>query len=92
LGGHPYEKEPPVTPKLVSAAGIAALTIATVTVFTGVESASASSVPNRYNCSKSTHKCHQINGTHDSRRKNECRWVSAYYGSGMDSRYCNTSW
>lgn len=52
-------------------------------------SASAATVPNRYQCSNWTHKCVQINGAHVNGLPNACRWLwTEWYNSGMADSNC----
>jgi hypothetical protein len=49
-------------------------------------------VPNIFYCSRWTHRCVQLNGSHVGGIPNECHWVWTYYSSGMSSSGCNIWW
>lgn len=70
--------------------GIAALAI--VATSFAPYSASAATVPNRYECSYWTQLCVQINGAHVNGLPNACRWVWTWYSSGANKNICTTTW
>lgn len=89
-GGYMKIKTINIKSKIMRASFVAFIAVLSVTAVT--PSASAASVPNRYQCSNWTQKCVQINGAHNPSLPNSCRMVWNWYGSGPSTSICNSWW